>query len=84
MSTHWAKHADAIEDAREGRDTALVGQAMLWALSTAQPEATELYAAAAGVFYGRGECGADARNANRALEIVLDAYLEHRHGRAAA
>lgn len=84
MPTHqWARHADAIEDARDNRDTTTISRAVNWAISNDQPEATELYAALASIFFGQGNYNADGCAANRALEIALDAYFESKEGRAA-
>ncbi len=86
MPTHeWARHADAIEDARDERDTTKVSRAIRWAVANNQPEATDLYEALADEFYAQGNSNASSCHTNRAIEIILDAYLEdHQTGRAVA
>lgn len=84
MTSQWARHSRAIEDAREKLDTALVSRAVMWAISTDQPEATDLYAALAANFERQGNRNAHACELNRAVEIILDAYLEEQQRRKAA
>ncbi|WP_043530425.1 hypothetical protein [Litchfieldella xinjiangensis] len=80
----WARNSHAIEDARDDRDAVLVSQAVAWAVCGAQAEATELYSALADEFFAQGNNNASSCETNRAIEIILDAYLEEQKGRAAA
>lgn len=84
MTSQWAMHANAIEEARENGNTALVGRAVMWAISTDQPEAADLYAALTTNFERQGNCNAHACELNRAVEIILDAYIEEIQRREAA
>ncbi|MGM0783854.1 MAG: hypothetical protein ACQEUM_07065 [Pseudomonadota bacterium] len=84
MTSQWARHADAIEDARDNRDTTTISRAVRWAVSNDQPEATDLYTALAAEFYAQGNSNAASCETNRAIEIIIDAYLEQRAGRTAA
>lgn len=75
MPTHdWARNADAIEDARDEDSPDLVGKAVSWAIAHDHPEADTLIEALTNVFCSQGHRNGSATN--RAIEIVVDAYLE--------
>tara|TARA_B100000700_G_scaffold189815_1_gene209223 strand:+ start:66419 stop:66673 length:255 start_codon:yes stop_codon:yes gene_type:complete len=77
--SEWAKHSDAIEDARDGENRGLVSRAIEWAIKNDRLEMDELDYALARVFFTGGNGNAPACETNRAIEIILDAYLnEHR------
>ncbi len=83
-TNQWARNSDAIEDARETFDTATVSKAVRWVIANDLAEATDLYAALTEIFVSQGNSNASACNANRAIEIAMDAYLQEIKRREAA
>ncbi len=84
MPTHeWARNSDAIEDVRDDSDIQTFRAAVKWAVSGKQMEADELYEALFDEFQLQGNSNFASCKTNRALEIILDAYLEDRKQEAA-
>lgn len=71
----WARNADAIEDARDEKSARMVGEAVSWAIANDHPEADTLIEALTDVFCSQGNRNASSCATNRAIEIVMDAYL---------
>lgn len=77
MSTvyQWARHPGGIERIRDNCTPAVIHQALAWAVVHHDPAGDEVADALTTVFMGEGYVGGDSMN--RAIEILLDAYLEH-------